>query len=88
MLFFLSLKLHNPVNLITNPIFLNISIVFGGWNYLSFTIGLGTGIAATIALNVLSKRTIHKMKLFRSGDYVELTFFNAYWVYISLELGH
>jgi len=55
-------------------------IVFGGWNFASFSLGLVMGIAGTIFLNVISKRTISKMKLFRTGDYVEVTFFNAYWV--------
>lgn len=55
-------------------------IVFGGWNYLSFGIGVVMGIAGTVVLNVFSKRTIHKLKLFRTGDYAELTFFNAFWV--------
>jgi len=54
--------------------------VFGGWNYISFLLGTLMGVGGTVFLNVVSKRTINEIKLFRSGDYVELTFFNAYWV--------
>jgi len=54
--------------------------VFGGWNGLSFTLTSMLGIGTLIAVNILSKRIIREIKLFRTGDYVELKFFNAFWV--------
>jgi hypothetical protein len=54
--------------------------IFGGWNGFSFTLCSLTGIVTLIACNIFSKRTVHKAYLFRSGDEVELLYFNAFWI--------
>ncbi|KAL4436441.1 hypothetical protein ABPG74_003007 [Tetrahymena malaccensis] len=54
--------------------------IFGGWNSFSFSLCALTGIGLLTFFSVFSKRTIHKMKLLRTGDFVEVSFFNAFWV--------
>jgi hypothetical protein len=38
------------------------------------------GFSALIALNIISKRTVSDIKLLKSGDFVEIKYFNAFWV--------
>ena len=54
--------------------------IFGGWNGLSFVLTSGLGLGLLIAANIVSKRVIKEIRLFRTGDFVELHFFNAFWV--------
>lgn len=54
--------------------------LFGGWNGFSFTLTSLLGIGSLIFLNIISKRVIKKIKLFRTGDFVEIEFFNAFWL--------
>ncbi|KRX01357.1 hypothetical protein PPERSA_01260 [Pseudocohnilembus persalinus] len=54
--------------------------IFGSWNALSFNLCAGIGCWTLIGLNIMSKRTVQKVKLLRSGDFVELFFFNAFWI--------
>ena len=56
------------------------NIVFGGWNLFSFVIGSCIGYSSLFFLKVFSKRTINAVRLLKSGDYVEIDFFNAFWV--------
>jgi hypothetical protein len=37
-----------------------------------------------IALNIYSKRVISEIKLLRTGDFVDVKFFNAFWVIYEL----
>lgn len=55
--------------------------MFGGWNKLSFTGSVTLGMAIMIYLHLYSRRTIRQIKLTRAGDFVELGFFNAFWVF-------
>jgi len=54
--------------------------IFGGWNGLSFMVTSCLGIGLLIGINIVSKRVIKEIRLLRTGDYVELYFFNAFWV--------
>ncbi len=49
---------------------------------MSFTACTLLGITVMTCLNLFSRRTIKTMKLFRTGDFVEVTFFNAFWVFV------
>ena len=55
---------------------------FGGWNGLAFNLCTLTGLGILSALNVFSKRTISLIYLYRSGNIVEVVFFDAFWVCI------
>jgi TMEM70/TMEM186/TMEM223 protein family len=61
-------------------IFSIIFSVFGGWNNVSFTGSVVLGAAVMVYLHLYSRRTIREIKLTRAGDFVELKFFNAFWV--------
>lgn len=49
-------------------------------NGMSFSLCTLTGLGLLSFFNIYSKRTVHTMKLLRTGDFVEVTFFNAFWV--------
>jgi hypothetical protein len=54
--------------------------VFGGWNGFSFGVCSALGIGMLVGLNIFSKRIVSEMKLYKQGDFVELKYFNAFWV--------
>ena len=54
--------------------------VFGGWNGFSFTLTSLMGVGVLIAINILSKRVIKEIRLLKTGNFVELKFFNAFWM--------
>jgi hypothetical protein len=54
--------------------------VFGGWNGVSFSLSTLVGIGILSGMAIFSKRTIHKMHLYRSGTLVKILFFNSFWV--------
>jgi hypothetical protein len=61
--------------------------VFGGWNSVSFGICSLLGLGGLLFMKIISKRTIHKLSLHKDGKFVEITYFNAFWVSI-LRINH
>ena len=54
--------------------------VFGGWNSLSFGLSSSLGIGGFFLLHMFSRRTVDEIRLLKSGDFVEIKYFNAFWV--------
>ncbi|CAD8132851.1 unnamed protein product [Paramecium octaurelia] len=53
--------------------------IFGGWNCASYTLCTVVGFAGLMFLKIFSKRTIHEVRLLKTGDFVEIKYFNAFW---------
>ena len=53
--------------------------VFGGWNSFSFGLCASLGVGGFALLHLFSRRTISEIRLLKTGDYVEIKFFNAFW---------
>jgi len=37
------------------------------------------GMSGLVFLKIIAKRTIHEIRLLKSGDFVEIKYFNAFW---------
>lgn len=59
-----------------------ITKVFGGWNGFSFGLSTTLGFAGFALLHLFSRRTIEEIHLLKSGDFVEIKYYNAFWVNI------
>ena len=57
--------------------------VMGGMNLFSFGLCTTIGIGLMMFLKIFSKRTVNEMFLLKSGDFVEIKYFNAFWLPIS-----
>ena len=54
------------------------------WNHFSFGLTTGLGFLGLTLFQVLSQRTVHKIHLHNNMEYVDVTFFNAFWVILFL----
>ena len=54
--------------------------IFGGWNTVSFALCTTLGMGTFALLHMFSRRTVHEMRLLKNGSFVEIKYFNAFWV--------
>lgn len=48
-------------------------------NHIGFFIGSFVGLFALTCFNIYTRRIVHQMYIFKSGDRVRVQFFNAFW---------